>query len=303
MSALTVMTWNVENLFQPDDQGPTRDAYRAKIDYLARIIRTVRPDALAVQEIGDVGAMNDLAAALGDGWHAALSDHPDGRGIRVGVLAPHPLVVEAQIVEFGPDGLPHVPDADGGVLTAMGRGALQVRVGDGPRVVTAHLKSKLLTFPQGRRAPRDENERARGAAYALLRRAAEAVAVRVHLNNAMDDVPTVLCGDLNDGPDAVTTTLLGGPPDADPRRPDKGDRVRLYNLASLLPAGRAYSRIYQGRGELIDHILVSRDLRLRVTTVDSLVDDIGSITASLADRREAVVPDHAPVVARFAATG
>ncbi|HEY0697997.1 MAG TPA: endonuclease/exonuclease/phosphatase, partial [Micromonospora sp.] len=69
--------------------------------------------------------------------------------------------------------------------------------------------------------------------------------------------------------------------------------------AALLPAGRAYSRIYQGRGELIDHILVSRDLRLGLNAVDSLVDDIGSIGASTEARRPATVPDHAPVVARF----
>jgi predicted extracellular nuclease len=177
----------------------------------------------------------------------------------------------------------------------------------GLRLVTAHLKSKLLTYPHERRFPKDEDERARGAGYALLRRAAEAVAVRVHLDSVMAAAtaggepggPTVLCGDLNDGPDAVTTTLLSGPDDASVAHPDKGDPVRLYNLASLLPAGRAYSRIYQGRGELIDHILVSRDLRLHVHTIDSLVDDIGSITASVETRRPATVPDHAPVIARF----
>jgi endonuclease/exonuclease/phosphatase family metal-dependent hydrolase len=314
---LTVLTWNVENLFSPraTSDGPDEQTYRKKIDYLARVIGGAAPDAAAVQEIGDPAAANDLAAALGNQWHVALSTHPDGRGIRVGVLAPHPVEIEAEVVDFPDGGLPRVPDVDGGVLTAMGRGAVQVRVGDvGVRVVTAHLKSKLLTYPHGRRYPSDEDERARGAGYALLRRAAEAVAVRVHLNAVMPAepvpmrpaapaVPTIVCGDLNDGPDAVTTTLLAGPDDADPRRPDKGDPVRLYNLASLLPPGRAYSRIYQGRGELIDHILVSRDLRLRVVTVDSLVDDIGSITASLADRRDAAIPDHAPVVARFAANG
>jgi endonuclease/exonuclease/phosphatase family metal-dependent hydrolase len=172
------------------------------------------------------------------------------------------------------------------------------------------LKSKLLTYPGGRRYPKDEDERARGSGYALLRRAAEAVAVRVQLDKVMTaatangepGVPTVLCGDFNDGPDAVTTTVLSGPDDANVNRPDKGDPVRLYNLASLLPPGRAYSRIYEGHGELIDHILVSRDLRLRVGSVDSLVDDIGSITASVETRRPATVPDHAPVIARFTAT-
>jgi endonuclease/exonuclease/phosphatase family metal-dependent hydrolase len=310
-AALTAMTWNVENFFRPGSPSgpPDKATYDTKVAYLAATIRAVNPDVVAVQEVGDPDAATDLAAAIGDGWHAALSAHPDGRGIRVGVLSPHPISVEDEIVELPAAGLPTVPDVDGTTLARMGRGALQVHVdtAGGVRLVTCHLKSKLLTYPDGRRFPKNEDERARGAGYALLRRAAEAVAVRVQLNKVMaaaanggePGVPTVLCGDLNDGPDAVTTTLLAGPDDANPGRPDKGDPVRLYNLASLLPAGRAYSRIYQGRGELIDHILASRDLRLRLASIDSLVDDIGSITAAIETRRPATVPDHAPVVARF----
>ena len=68
-----------------------------------------------------------------------------------------------------------------------------------------------------------------------------------------------------------------------------------------LPPARAYSRKYQGRGELIDHILTTRDLQLRLVSIDSLVDDITSIGASTRSRETAVVPDHAPVVARFTA--
>ncbi|GAA4580905.1 hypothetical protein GCM10023176_61100 [Micromonospora coerulea] len=112
-------------------------------------------------------------------------------------------------------------------------------------------------------------------------------------------MPMILCGDLNDGPDAVTTVLLEGPADGDVHRPDKGDAVRLYNLGRRLPPARAYSRIYQGRGELIDHILATRDLQLRLGSIDSLVDDITSIGASTRSREAVIVPDHAPVVARF----
>jgi hypothetical protein len=56
----------------------------------------------------------------------------------------------------------------------MGRGALQVTVtahGHHLTILTAHLKSKLLTFPGGRFQPRDEAERARFGAYALYLRA------------------------------------------------------------------------------------------------------------------------------------
>ena len=305
------MTWNVENFFPAGTPSgpPDKETYDRKVEYLAGMIRGLSPDVVALQEVGGQEPADDLASSVGAGWNAVLSTHPDARGIRVAVLSPHPLTVEAQIVNFPKAGLPKVPDVDGGTLNQMGRGAVQVHVdvAGGLRLVTAHLKSKLLTYPHERRFPKDEDERARGAGYALLRRTAEAVAVRVHLNSVMTaatangepGVPTVLCGDLNDGPDAVTTTLLSGPDDASVAHPDKGDPVRLYNLASLLPAGRAYSRIYQGRGELIDHILVSRDLRLHLHTIDSLVDDIGSITASVETRRPATVPDHAPVIARF----
>jgi hypothetical protein len=63
-------------------------------------------------------------------------------------------------------------------LDHMGRGALQVTVtadGQGLVIITAHLKSKLLTFPNDRFQPHDEDEHARFGAYALDLRAAEAV--------------------------------------------------------------------------------------------------------------------------------
>jgi predicted extracellular nuclease len=112
-------------------------------------------------------------------------------------------------------------------------------------------------------------------------------------------VPVVVTGDMNDAPEAVTTSILTGPEDGDPERPDKGDPVRLYNLADRIPAERRYSRVYRGRGELIDHILVSRPLLLAGVRADSLVDDLVGITESLGVREKVVVPDHACVVAQM----
>jgi hypothetical protein len=66
-------------------------------------------------------------------------------------------------------------------LGVMGRGAVAISVqadsGVPVRLVTTHLQSKLLTFPGGRFQPRDENERARFAAYALYRRTARPAGV------------------------------------------------------------------------------------------------------------------------------
>ena len=155
----------------------------------------------------------------------------------------------------------------------MGRGAVAVTVqsdsGDQVRLVTTHLKSKLLTFPGGRFQPNNEDERARFAAYALYRRAAEATTLRVWATAALagagEKRPLILTGDLNDTVQAATTQVLLGPPGSEINtpgfdRPDQGDHERLWNLAPLMPEGKNYSRINQGRKELIDQVLVSAAL-------------------------------------------
>jgi hypothetical protein len=91
--------------------------------------------------------------------------------------------------DFPPGLAPVQVDDDGGTLDEMGRGALRVRVtADGRDVdlITAHLKSKLLTFPGERFEPRDEDERARFAGYALYRRASEAVTLRAYANGLLE---------------------------------------------------------------------------------------------------------------------
>ena len=83
----------------------------------------------------------------------------------------------------------------------------------------------------------------------------------------------IVLGDLNDEPLAATTQILLGPPgsEIDTRGfdlDDAGDGQRLWNLAPrILPEDRRFSRVFNGRPELIDHILVSHAL---VHDVDSV---------------------------------
>jgi Endonuclease/Exonuclease/phosphatase family len=84
-----IETWNVENFARPGalDGGPTIDAaYNAKLASLADAITALDPDVLAVQEVGDPAALQDLANKLAGYAHVATAD-PDGRGIRVGYLS------------------------------------------------------------------------------------------------------------------------------------------------------------------------------------------------------------------------
>jgi endonuclease/exonuclease/phosphatase family metal-dependent hydrolase len=321
-----VGTWNLENLFRPEDDGGTDDAqvYEQKLDGLARVIGETNVDVLAVQEVGDPAALEDLRRRLPGGWHAATSTvFEPRRPIRVGFLSRLALHDVEDVRDFPPKLAPVQVGDDDTVTAMMGRGALRVRVhSDGHDVdlVACHLKSKLLTFPRGRFSTNDEDLRARFAAYALNRRTAEAVTVRTYASTLLDgkgdERAVIVMGDLNDEPEAATTQILLGPPGSEIgtngfATPDHGDGSRLWNLAPLInlrpgeqpdPAQAhpsAFSRIFHGRGELIDHILVSRKL---VRCVDHVATGPGkppSITEDPAVRKDAPASDHLPVVATF----
>jgi endonuclease/exonuclease/phosphatase family metal-dependent hydrolase len=311
-----VMTWNVENLFKAGaPSGPTTAAaYETKLDGLATMLTNEAPDVVGLQEIGDPEALDDLVGRLAGAWQQRVSTHPDVRGIRVACLARRAITSFEEILAF-PDHLDSVQSGDGGETQAqMGRGAIAVGVqtdsGIPLRFVTTHLKSKLLTFPGGRFQPKDEDERARFAAYALYRRTAEAATLRVWATAVLAGAgmtnPLVLCGDLNDTTQAATTQLLNGPPGSEIGtrgfdQPDAGDHQRLWNLAPLMPVGKDYSRINDGRHELIDHILVSAALVKQAGSVEAVPDQpLPSVTSDPTTRVDAPSSDHAPVVATFA---
>ncbi|MHC5908549.1 endonuclease/exonuclease/phosphatase family protein [Streptomyces sp. S6] len=309
-------TWNLENLYRPGGPFGPKDkaSYDTKLADLAEVIRALAPDLLGVQEIGDPDALDDLLGVVGGTWHTALSAHPDGRGIRVGVIAKEPLEVVADGDAFPHELRPVQVDDAGSTVSAAGRGFLAVR-GGSVTLAVAHLKSKLLTYPGNRFFPHDEGERARYGAYALYRRTAEAVTLRALADDLLDgdgrarDV--VVLGDLNDEVQAATTQILLGPPGSEIgtpgyKTPDQGDKLRLWDVAPLIPADRRYSRVNSGRRELIDHVLLSHQLVHRVTEAGTGVPDdegvlrLPSVGEDPRERRDATGSDHAPVWVRVA---
>ena len=329
MVQFSAMTWNVENLFRVGSpSGPkTKEDYDRKLSSLAKVISTLDTTVVALQEIGSPEALDDLVSRLNSTYpHVQLSTNPDARGIRVAFLSKLAIDQHEEIVEFPKQGLPAVPgiDAQGKLneTMRMSRGALQILVKPRPDLsvwlLTAHLKSKLLSFPslngQARFSPKDENERSRTAGLALLKRTAEAVAIRVRANELLggnNGTGLIVLGDLNDVTNAATTQILNGPegseidtPGFD--RPDRGDDVRLFNLAARIPEARRFSRINQGNPELIDHILVSQELLPgmphQLPTVDSHLDMLGkmpSVSSNPMERRGKPASDHAPITATF----
>jgi predicted extracellular nuclease len=304
MVELTVMCWNVQNLFPVGHlAGPATDQdYADKVGALAAVIDAVGPDVLALQEVGPSEVLTDLAAACTTPLAYHMVGTPDLRGIRVALMSSRRLSNRTDIATF-PAGVLGVQSRDVGfddpatidneaVSGRLGRSVLAatVRVADeSVTVMVAHLKSKLISYtrPPGvtgsQFAPNDEGERHRHAGYALYRRTAEAMACRDALNQVLTvdgdaagegvgagrDRGVVFCGDLNDEPFAATTQIIHGPGGSEIdltagsgfTTADRGDGYRMWNLHPLLPAtGPQYTRIYRGRGELIDHVFASHRL-------------------------------------------
>ncbi|MEV4740924.1 endonuclease/exonuclease/phosphatase family protein [Streptomyces sp. NPDC049555] len=321
---MVIGTWNLQNLSRPGaGPGTPKDeaAYEAKLDGLASTVNRLDPVLLGVQEVLDPKALDDLVERLDGHWHVLLSEHPDRaphHPIRVGFLSRRPMKRLADATAFPKRLLPVQSGDDGGTIHAMGRGVLAVEIepAAGHRLTAAvcHLKSKLLKFPDAQHPGRDrfdtddEGERARVGAYAIFRRGAEAAAVRALADKLLegqgDTRDVAVLGDFNDGPKAATTQILYGPPGSQldhPRgaaRPDPGDAMRLWNLAPLIKEN-AFSRVFEGEKELIDHILVSHSVLARVKKVFT---GAGEPLESTGEQPKAgkQPSDHAPVLAELA---
>lgn len=125
--------------FWPEDEGDLhREARRARSND-----QRAAPHALALQEVGDPKAIDDLVNRLDGNWHQRVSQNEDGRGIRVAWLSPLDIIDSDEIVAFPPPLASVQSDDKGGVETEMGRGALAITInsdeGQPVRLATAHF--------------------------------------------------------------------------------------------------------------------------------------------------------------------
>ncbi len=109
--AYTVGFWNVENLFDAEDDpantgddeylpaaGWTEDRYRQKLDHIASVIAAVSPHVLGVCEVENRRVLEDLCAhgSLASlGYAIAHLDSPDKRGIDLALLCRAPFTVKS----------------------------------------------------------------------------------------------------------------------------------------------------------------------------------------------------------------
>jgi endonuclease/exonuclease/phosphatase family metal-dependent hydrolase len=278
-----VATYNVENyLDQPTATRPQpkSDAAKAKI---RESIHALRPDVLALQEMGGPGALEELRASL----KAAGLDFPYSEltggfdtNIHVTVLSRFPIVASR----------PHTNDYFllGGRRFAVSRGFADVDIRVTPActvtLLVAHLKSRR-PVPAA-----DESDL----------RLEEAKILRGIVNERLAANPNaklIVCGDFNDSPDSAPMKEIVGRGKlklVDTRPAERnGDTAPNPNPA-LAPRNVTWTYHY-GKSDTysrVDYILLSPGLAREWMTSETYV---------LALPNWGVGSDHRPLVAGFEA--
>jgi predicted extracellular nuclease len=295
--SLTLATFNLKNLALPGERlytarqpAYTQAEFDQKTRWIGARLAEMDADIIGFQEVWSVEALRACfaAAGLADQYDIVGRDAPTNFQVQVATAAKKGLLrgepvwhedfpTDARFIKRRTDRSTYQMEV---VIDNFSRPPLEVRVKPRRRgapemtVVNAHLKSKR---PIGLdRAERDrlpfEDEVALGSALALVRRGAEAAALRMILNNRMlgNTEPFVVLGDLNDDYLSVSTTIVT----ADPTfklyegsrvgaRASKSGDLGLYSV-QMLKQYRSlrnvhYTHIYKNKLEVLDHILVSEE--------------------------------------------
>jgi predicted extracellular nuclease len=303
----SITTYNVENLFDlidnpdKDDEGSTPSPAELETQLsklaLAVEIELALPEILVVQEVENTAILQALGdrvnAAAGTNYTAVSFESSDARGIEVGFLwdADRVSLIEAFQMS-GPD----VEAAFGPGSASPGReplvGVFDIE-GNEVTIIGNHFKSKGGDDPIfGVNQPPIRITEAQ--------RKDQAQAVRNFVNGLLDADPgarVIVAGDLNDfqfgepgeGPDHPLAILEGG-----------AGEIPLTNLINLEKPAEAFTFVFDGNSQVLDHILISPGLMDDYAAVDILHFNAG-YPSDLGDVPGTPIraSDHDAVEARF----
>ncbi len=280
--AFKVATFNVENYVDlaVGTRPAKSPAAKAKI---RESIGALRPDVLALQEIGSTNALLELRSALKrDGMDYPYWEHVSGfdTNIYVAVLSRFPITARR----------PHSRESFllNGRRFRVSRGFAEVEIQAAPRytftLITAHLKSRR-PVPQADEADLREQE-------ALVLR--EIIDARL---KADPEVNLVVLGDLNDVKDAKSTRIIlgrGRTALVDTRPAERNGDSQPSASLNFSPRNIAWTHFYgkEDTYSRIDYILLSRGMAKEWTTNETYV---------LALPNWGLGSDHRPIVACFIA--
>jgi endonuclease/exonuclease/phosphatase family metal-dependent hydrolase len=326
MPTLRIATFNLENF---DDPGAASPTLAERVAVMQPQLERVNADILCLQEVHSQGpAGNRTLAALDqlvagttyDQFHRATTETTGGQLYderNLVILSRFPIAAgDIHIIRDSDGPRPSYqlataipPDAAANALQ-WERPILHVRIplpgGLTVEVMNVHLKSKLATSIPGQKLNaytwNSVAAWAEGSFISAMKRVGQAVQMRMLVDQIFDaqgDTALIaVCGDFNADNDDVPVRCIAGRVE-DTGNPAHALRV-MVACENNVPESSRYSLLHLGKGDMLDHVLVSRGL-LRYfdhTEIhnEALPDESGAF------RTDQKFPesDHAPVVAEFA---
>ena len=283
IKTIKVGTFNLMNFMLPDKGlyggtlGLTREEYRRKSEWTEFMLNQMDADIIGFQELFDREAMvriikNNpkyrkarlyMAETGGDQPSVALLSRYPVENLEVFTHFP-----ENAVIDFNPKGRDPVALPFTTFTRAVIKADIRIRDYGLITVFVVHLKSKRAIF-YANEDPFDPVDLARAESRSLMLRAAESVALRALVARELEipEHPVILCGDVNDTGNAVTSRIISGEvpqhrlADNVKRR---GWELLLYHVKDI-QARRSYqdfyyTHIHNGMYESLDQIMVSQEL-------------------------------------------
>ena len=173
-------------------------------------------------------------------------------------------------------------------------------------VINIHLKSKRPTNIPGQKVDnftwRTASGWAEGFFLSSLKRMSQALEVRWLVDQILDDDPDasiIVAGDFNAEPDEVPVLAIRG----DVEQTGNGDLATrvLVPVEHTIPESTRFTLLFQGQGEMIDHMLVTRNLLGSYRNSEIHNELLHDESLAFAIDRKFPESDHAPFVAEFVA--
>ncbi|MGF1473044.1 MAG: endonuclease/exonuclease/phosphatase family protein [Rubrobacteraceae bacterium] len=171
-------------------------------------------------------------------------------------------------------------------------------------VLNVHLKSKRPTNIPEQKEDRYTWKTASGWAEGFflssMKRVGQALETRMLIDSIFDEDPRALivaCGDFNADTDDVPLQAIRGDVESHDN-PDLAERV-MVPVEKSIPEPARYSLLYLGKGEMIDHLLVSRQMLQYFEGSEIHNELLHDESISFATDVKYPESDHAPVMAEF----
>lgn len=323
MSRLRIATFNLESL----DERPEGPSLAARVDALAPLLRRIDADVLCLQEVNAQETAKRqprrfaaleavLAATPYAAFHRAASGGPSGRPADVHnlvTLSRWPIAEQRQIRHDLVQApvyrlVTALPPAAAAMEVTWDRPLLYTAVSlpDGRplHVLNLHLRAPLAAFVPGQKlAPfvwKTVGGWAEGFYLATMKRSGQALEARLFVDRLFDGDPDALVavvGDLNAEARETPVRAIYGDPE------DTGNEAlaarALSPIEAAFPKDRRFSVLHHGLKLMLDHLMVSPQLRRAYRAVDILNETLPDEYFAWAKGTEIAGSFHAPVIADF----